>query len=665
MIKIAWKPDLGKQQQQAAELEGFVWKRKRRNDVGKHSLPDKGKKTPHQKTRRGNEMADEKRSLRALPNPPDANLKLDTLLAQNIRTQVYATLQSLEVVRNAFTQFGSLAARDAFETYPLGPTTVLGYAELDSALRVDGESVHVSSGDVRVGANLVVDGQRSTFTGDLDVGGDLRASESLFVASGAVEANSNAAVFSLPTLGGRVLEVASSGKFASGNELRVGQHVVAGASNLAGGVVTTGLNAPLGQVSAARLSATSVSTTALALADRVQSKNLDVRGGASSIAGPVSFPGSSITVSGLGASATVEAPLAVKGDLRQEFGSVAMLGSSVTLPAASLPLGAGLAVAGGPGISVGGVAGISAAANIVAGINLVAGGALDVAGTSRTSGAAQLRSAPLCQTRTTPASLGRTDVTSLVVREGGDLQVSDGRTILHGDLIAQGNVLLDGDAFEAHFQTYNFLGPNTDYADRWDAKITDVAWDVERDETHDVGRDVTWNVDRNETHVVGRDASWTVDRNETHQVNGDAQWQVDGDWNATVNGNTTWNTTTYTINYTGNEGLVVNNDGGGQDAIVVNNADVVSITNDTDGTTGYYVGGDRIITVRQPAITDLLPPIYAPNWKVPVPAPTPPSLALFTVVLNLRLAELWVKVQEIIDTMRQHGLIDPDSFPII
>jgi hypothetical protein len=576
------------------------------------------------------------------------NLALDNLLVENIRAQVHATLQSLEVVKNAFTQFGSLAATDAFETFPLGPTTVLGYTELDSALRVDGESIYVSSGDLRLGGNLVANGPRSTFKNDLQVGNAAEVRQSLFVGTGAVEANSNAAVFSLPTLGGRVLEVASSGKFAAGDELRVGKETIAGLANLAGGVSTTGVSAPGGQVSAGSLSATSVATAPLSIVGQTRTDSLEVSGGGTKIFGAAEFAGSSVKVSGSGASATIEAPLVVRGNLRQDFGLVSVLGGGITLPGTTLPLGAGLTLAGGPGILVGDGAGVTVAGNVVAGLNVVAGGALDVAATSRTSGAAQLRSAPLCQTRVTPASLGRTDVTSLVVREGGDLQVSDGRTLLRGDLLTQGNVLMDGDAFEAHFRTYNFLGPNTDYADRWDAKITDVAWDVGRDETHDVGRDVTW--------TVNRDATWTVDRNESHVVGGDVSWNVAQDWNSAVQGQTNWDTTTYTITYTGAQGLVVNNDGGGDDAVVVNNADRVSITNNNDGLTGYYVGGNRIITVRQPAIDDLFPTFYIP---IIPPLPEPLSLIKAFIAVNLRFGELWTRMTSILETLRQHGLIEP------
>lgn len=599
--------------------------------------------------------SDKKRRREEMAGEP--NLVLNDLLVENLRAQVRATVQSLDVFLDSTTKLGTLEVRDAFQTRALGTTTVWGAEEVEGALRVDGESLYVSSGGERLGGNLVVEGERVVARNDLEVDGAAEVRGSLFVATGALQANSNAAVVSLPTAGSAQLAIVADGQTVAANLLLVGGETVAGRANLAGGLTTATVTAPNAQISAARLQAGQVlSATSLALLNQLRTSTLSVATN-SRMRGPVQMDGSAFRLSGAGASATVDAPIAVRGALSQDFGAASILGSPLTLGNAVVAKGGGLSISAGPGLSLNEGSGLSVAGESSFGRDVRVGGAVDVAATSRTSGAAQLRSAPICQTRVTPASLGRTDVTSLVVRENGDLQVADGRTLLHGDLSVQGNVILDGDSFESHFQTYNLLGPNTDFAQSWIARIDDTTWrgdtwtgNVDQvvwngiNWTGNFSRDVEWN--------AGRDANWTVGRDATWEVDNDVDWQVNGQWNASVQDDTTWTTPTFTINYDGPEGLVVNNTGGGQDAIVVNNADKISITNGNQGQSGVYIGGDRIITTRQ------TPPFYIPFiTPIPPPIPTPPSLVAFAADLNSRLFDLQGAILDILQIMFTHGLI--------
>lgn len=278
-------------------------------------------------------------------------------------------------------------------------------------------------------------------------------------------------------------------------------------------------------------------------------------------------------------------------------------------------------------------------------------------------------SAALSQTRVSPASLGALDASSMVVREGGDLQVSHGRTFLCGDVAIGGNVLMHGDNLEAHFNHYNYLGPNSDRAQDWTVRADDTVWRGQTwtgnvDEvawngnnwTSNFSRDVRWTAGRDVEWESGRDTTWTVGRNADWNVQGQVTWAADS-WTSTVTNQTQWNTETFQINYNGAEGLVVQNDGGGADGIVLKDADKIAITNGVDQVTGLYVGGDRVVTIRQPPInhelwTPILPPL----------PPTPVKIAQFTLDINTTfLSHTWT-LNNIIDCLRAHGLIEP-SFP--
>lgn len=592
---------------------------------------------------------------------------------------------------------GFLTVTDAFRTGSGGPTSVTGTLRVGGDLEAAGD--HLSTaGNLFVAQDLFAD--RSTSNATSTVGGAIDVHGSLTAGDGVLTVHAADRQIQIIAEEDRLGDTAMVGTSRITGQLHVAER-----TTLSGGLSTSTINV-----------SGRTELDGLTVAERIHvgATGLLVNGttrlaGAVTIVAPLEVTsahrelGNQVIhqrdADGTG-SLTAAVPTTVSSNLTQQHGRVDLLGNVLSAPATNIRTGANLTVSAGDA---------NLQRDVIVGRDTTVNGSSQLNGGLTVNQGAVFTNGSMYAARNRIQRLGNVITSDLLVDEGHNFHVANGKSYLKGDMYVGGDVTLNGEAYKSYFETYLVEGPDFQPATSWEAYIDTTLWDGDTfrwQEEHYIlrgrggGSAKDWDSRIDDTRWEGDTFRWEVDEYTLRGRSGGAadSWDAnidqntwDGEvWHANMTNDVRWRSPeqlyegiggafattievrvddyqTYgdsgsewkagfdTIDFWGN--------GNGPAETVMSVHGKHRVTSATGAPPAKYgVLDDQVLIEAQSCYQGLIPIPVPPLPSIVIGFGFPPGSVLVSVAEFNDFLDLWATVQSLTNALNNHGLIYPAIF---